>query len=150
MLLRASPETTWFDKKRTPTRCGKNQDKRLERTQIDQKTTRRGAASTKTNSERTQIDQKTMRMRYIQVQKKSRRSAHTSSEKIQTKCKQSGRGTSRTRGLETTRMNQKQLGRASRLSLHLYHEIRKNMLLRAILLRQVQKQPSLIKRKQPG
>ena len=66
------------------------------------------------------------------------------------KCKQFGRGTSRTRGLETTRVNKKQLRRASRLSLHLYHEIRKNTLLRAILLRQVQKQPSLIKRKQPG
>jgi len=26
-LLRASPETTWFDQKRTPTRYGMNQDK---------------------------------------------------------------------------------------------------------------------------
>ena len=41
---------------------------------------RQGTASTKTNSERTRIDQKTMRMWYIQVQKKSRRSANNLKE----------------------------------------------------------------------
>jgi len=100
-FTQTSPETTWFDKKRTPMRYGKNQDKlrknpdwskknpdkvRQVPRQIQKepgsiiKQPRRGAASTKTNSGRTRIDQKTTRIRYIQVQKEPGRSANNLEE----------------------------------------------------------------------
>ena len=106
-FTQTSPETTWFDKKKNADEVRQEPRQAQKEPGLIKKEPRQGTAGTKTNPERTRIDHKTTPKRCCKYQDKFRKNpdwsennpdkVHTSSERTWTKCKQPGRGTSRTR-----------------------------------------------------